>query len=206
MRPMPAGPSPPSTSGPPPSSPTGSRPGLPRGVSRTGGTRSFMVPAHFIRILELLGTDGRAGPLQPVAHRPRRRPLPDRGQEEDDGSVSPHRDPRAVRGQRRWGDPDLPAGVAAPPRGVGHPGPAWRSASWTRTASPWRRARPVSSTSARPVAAVLVPQRRGGDVQGLAGTTPSRSGTSATSTRRLSHHYRPGLGHGAVGWRQHRTS
>ena len=57
-------------------------------VSLTGGTRSFMVPAHFIRILEI-PEDERAAmdSLQLLPHRACSGALSGRGQVQDDGSL-----------------------------------------------------------------------------------------------------------------------
>ena len=63
-------------------------------IARYGGTRSFMVPAHFIRVLQLPEVhSGGHRCAQPGPGGPRRRTVPGVDQAQDDGGVPRHRLP-----------------------------------------------------------------------------------------------------------------
>ncbi len=147
----------------------------------------------------------RHGPVQPPPHRPRRGALPGRGQTADDGGLPPHRDPRALRSQRRGRHQDLARRVAGPPRerrtalaGGRDPDPLRpRGAAADRRDGPGVHPAPRGEP-------VLLPQRPGGDRARLAGRRLHRRRHRPPRCRGVPHHHRPRLGHGAVGRRQHR--
>ena len=113
-----------------------------------------MVPAHFIRILELPDEERAAidtSSLSLVVHAAA--PCPVAVKQQDDGGLPPHRDPRALRGQRRRGHPNLPRRVAGPTRKRG-PSVARGRDPHPRRGRGGARDRRVgaSSTSGRPAA------------------------------------------------------
>ena len=155
-------------------------------VARHRGTRSFMVPAHFIRILEIPEPErASAGRLVLCSHRPRCRSLPGGRQVQDDGGVSPCRHPRALRRQRGRRHQDLPRGVAGQARKCGE------AVARGRDPHSGRRRQPGSD---RRVGHHLHPAARTPEDSGTAtttrppavrgGTTHSPWGTSGFSMRR----------------------
>ncbi len=107
-------------------------------VSRHRGTRSFMVPAHFIRILELPDEERAAidtSSLSLVVHAAA--PCPDRRQAADDGGLPPAPRSTSSTGRARVGPPaSRPKNGGPIPAASGVRGPASRSASSTRTGAP----------------------------------------------------------------------